>query len=232
MMQRIKFSFIREEKVKYISHLEIMRAFHRAIRRAKLPVAMSQGFNPQLRMSIALPLAIGVTAGNEMAEVYMTEETEPKEFQRRLNESLPEGLVIFNAVESAADAPQLMQLVDAALYYIKPFSDIQKIQKGFFNEGVEFILNEGSIIVWRKAKKKNREFDIRPYIINMEVLNDNETECLEMFLQTGSRGGAKPSEVLAAMGKATNCEELSYSMQIHRKGLFNKINDKDYKPLS
>ncbi len=231
-MQRLKFNYIREEKVKYISHLEIMRSFHRAIRRAKLPVALSQGFNPQLRMSIALPLAVGVTAENEMAEVYMDKDTEPKEFQQRLNASLSEGIKIFNTGESSPDAPQLMQLVDAALYHIKPFKDIQKIPKGFFYEGVESIIREDRIIVWRKAKKKNREFDIRPFIINMEVFNDNERECLKMFLQTGSRGGAKPAEVLAFMGKAMNCEELSYSMQIHRTGLFNKKSDNDYELLS
>lgn len=231
-MQRLKFSFVRNEKVKYISHLEIMRAFHRAIRRAKLPVAMSQGFNPQLRMSIALPLAIGVTSENEMAEVYIFEDTEPQEFQRRLNLSLPEGLAVFNTEKAETEAPQLMQLVDAALYHIKPINDIQKIQKGFLDEGVELILKRENIIVSRRAKKRNKEFDIRPYIINMEVFNDKGRSCLKMFLQTGSRGGAKPAEVLAVMGKEMSFEELGFLMQIHRKGLFSKINENDYRAIS
>ena len=58
MQYRLKFSFTREENIKYISHLDMMRLLQRALRRAEIPVAYSGGFNPQPRLSIALPLSL------------------------------------------------------------------------------------------------------------------------------------------------------------------------------
>ncbi len=233
-MQRLKFSFYRHENLKYISHLDIMRTFHRAIRRAELPVALTQGFNPQLRMSIALPLAIGITSEAELAEVYMERLTGTSHFLESLNSQLPDGIKIFNVTESPPDAPQLMQLIDAALYHVKPFFAEQNFSKGFFLMGVEEILNKDKIVVKRIAKKKIRDYDIRPYIINIEAIEDNSNSkgFLKMYLQTGSRGGAKPAEVMNAMGEAINFKDLGLMVHIHRVGLYHKKEESNYELLS
>ena len=68
-MQRIRISFSRGEKVKYISHLDLMRLWERALRRASIPIAYSQGFSPHPKISIAAPLPIGVTSDGEFMDI-------------------------------------------------------------------------------------------------------------------------------------------------------------------
>ena len=64
-MQRLRIRFSRGEEIKYISHLDIMRMWERVLRRAELPLAYSEGFSHHPRISLAVPLAIGVTSDAE-----------------------------------------------------------------------------------------------------------------------------------------------------------------------
>ncbi|HED24896.1 MAG TPA: DUF2344 domain-containing protein, partial [Firmicutes bacterium] len=71
-MNRIWFSFARRERLRYISHLDMLRLFIRALRRGRLPLVYSKGFNPHPRFSLALPLPLGTTADDELGEVFLT----------------------------------------------------------------------------------------------------------------------------------------------------------------
>ncbi|UCG84296.1 MAG: DUF2344 domain-containing protein, partial [Dehalococcoidia bacterium] len=70
-MQRLRVTFSRSDSLKFISHLDMMRLWQRALRRADIPLAYSQGFSPHPRLSLAAPLAIGVTSSAELMDVFL-----------------------------------------------------------------------------------------------------------------------------------------------------------------
>ena len=114
-MGKIRFKFIRGEQVKYISHLDLMRTFERAIRRANIPVRYSQGFNPHPSIVFGLPLSVGVTSEAEYADVEIDGELAPPVFLQQLNSQLPEGLKVTDAKESGAKS-NIMASVAFASY--------------------------------------------------------------------------------------------------------------------
>lgn len=96
-MQRIKVKYRKGEEIKYISHRDLIRAFHRAIRRAGLPVAYSQGFNPHMKVSWGQALKVGAASESEFAEIQMERWVKPQELKEKLNQTLPPGLEILAA---------------------------------------------------------------------------------------------------------------------------------------
>lgn len=96
-MLKIKIKYKKGEGVKFLSHRELMRAFQRAIRRAALPIAYSQGFNPHMKISWNGALKVGATSEGEVAELQLAEFIRPGDLQERLNRTLPPGLEIIEA---------------------------------------------------------------------------------------------------------------------------------------
>lgn len=82
--------------MKYISHLDLMRLFMRALRRAQLPLKITEGFNPHPKLSILRALKLGLESDNEEASILLTQAIGPEEFRRRLQAQLPEGIEIKN----------------------------------------------------------------------------------------------------------------------------------------
>ena len=82
--------------MRYISHLDLMRLFMRALRRAELPIKMTEGFSPHPKLSIKRALKLGIESEKEEAVICLTEEISPAEFSKRLNKQLPEGIEVIN----------------------------------------------------------------------------------------------------------------------------------------
>lgn len=80
--------------MKYISHLDLMRLFIRALRRAYLPLKMTEGFSPHPKFSIKRALKLGLESDNEEATVVLKEQINPEEFRQGLQKQLPEGIEI------------------------------------------------------------------------------------------------------------------------------------------
>ena len=97
----------RDERVKYVSHLDFVRVFGRAIRRAHIPVAYSEGFNPHPLLGFALPLSVGYTSECEIIEITLSEEMAPEELKERLNDVLPDGIRILSAHEGKSNMKKL-----------------------------------------------------------------------------------------------------------------------------
>jgi radical SAM-linked protein len=96
-MQKIKIKYKKDEEVKFLSHKELMRSIQRAVRRAGLPIAYSQGFNPHMKISWGNALKVGATSENEYAELQIDGWLKPFELMDRLNKELPLGLAILDA---------------------------------------------------------------------------------------------------------------------------------------
>ena len=118
-MQRLRISFSRGEKLKFISHLDLIRLFQRAFHRAGIALAYSEGFNPHPRMSLAAPLALGVTSDAELMDVVLAKFVSPHAFtevvSRQLSVRATEALV--RRLQRPAKKPAG-----------KPDPDIQRLQ--------------------------------------------------------------------------------------------------------
>jgi radical SAM-linked protein len=109
-------SFSKEGDIKFISHLDLMRTFIRALRRAEMPVAYSQGFSPQPRLTFAAPLAVGLEARNEYLDLYLTEAWQNERILQALNGQLPLGIKVKGVHEVELNKDPLSSMVTAALY--------------------------------------------------------------------------------------------------------------------
>ena len=122
-VQRMRVWFSTGETVKYVGHLDMHRAWERAIRRARLPLAYTQGFNPQPRMQFAAALPVGFTGSAEVADIFLNDELPPPEFLRRLSEALPPGIRPTAAEPVGRGLPSLQSQVTGAHYTVEVETD-------------------------------------------------------------------------------------------------------------
>ena len=190
------------EKTKYVSYLDFVRMFGRAMRRAHLPIAFSEGFNPHPLLTFALPLSVGYTSECEILEIVLAEVVSPEEIVEKLNFVLPEGVKILSAHVGKSN----MKKLDIAHYEVYP----EKTPAGV----LDFLLQK-EIFIEKKTKSGIKEVDIRPDIKDIKVGLGK----IEMILSAGSRANLKPEVVIAAMNKyidGYNSGDCKY----HRKQIF------------
>jgi len=163
----LRIKFFRGEEVKYISHLDLMKLFERALRRAKIQIAYSQGFNPHPQMVFGLPLSVGVTSEAEYADFEFTTGIKANDFIERLNKELPKGMLIVEAAERKS-RDNIMATISAASYDILLSSD-EKREMGSLNNSIDQFLQLPSINAKKENKHGVREIDIRPMIYDVKI---------------------------------------------------------------
>ncbi len=223
-MERIRFSFARKMPLAYISHLDIMRLFLRALRRSGLPLAYSQGYNPHPRLTLALPLPLGVTASGEMGEIYFAETVGTEKFIRSLSPQLPESLELTGASLASHELPSLAAKVCAARYRaIAINSSDWEREQALLQLALDSLLAKEEIILERVNKKKKRTcINIRPFIYEAAVLKEEKKPVeLNMLLKAGSSGGVSPFFVVEQLGIETGSDFLNVeNLQFHREQLY------------
>ena len=192
----------RDERTKYVSHLDFVRMFGRAMRRAHIPIAYSEGFNPHPLLTFALPLSVGYTSGCELIEVVLSEKTSCGELMERLNAVLPDGIRITQAFEGKSN----MKKLDLALYTVYP----EKTPPGILD-----FLEKEEILIEKKTKSGIKECDIRPDIKEIKITPGK----IEMLLSAGSRANLKPEVVINAMNKYID-GYVSGECRYHRKEIY------------
>ena len=196
--QRLRVTFTREEPVRYISHLDLMRFWERALRRADLPLAYSQGFTTSPQISIAAPLALGVTSSCEMMDVYLSGRVSPYHFTKALSQQLPPGFQVLAVQEVGQGALALQTLVRWAEYEVEavcPFSR-QELE-----ERVRDFLLAPSVPWQHRRQKEVRQYDLRALVVDLRLLDlDEEKAKLAMRLRTDSTAAGRPEQVVAALG--------------------------------
>nr|WP_192927384.1 TIGR03936 family radical SAM-associated protein [Clostridium beijerinckii] len=180
--------FTKEENIKFISHLDVLKTIQKNIRRAGLPIEYSQGFNPHMNTSIAQPLSVGVYSSGEYMDMVLTTEMDENEIVDKLNDTAPSGIRYISALaipykEGEKKVPQAMALIDAARYTIKiKYSDVSNLEEEI-NKLLE--INEWNTV--KKSKKGEREVNIRPLIKEFSFWIKDEFLILNVVISTGSR---------------------------------------------
>ncbi len=205
-MAKYVIKYGRDDRVKFISHLDFVRCFHRAVRRSALNFEFSQGFNPHPVMTIAQPLPVGVTSECEYMKVGLVTELDEGGILTELNNSMPPGFKIYGVHKLEAKEIDLTK-IDKAEYFV----EIE------CNKEATSILENDELIVPKKTKSGIKDSDIRPHIFEMEMLGfDNGIQKMRLVVSCGSMYNLKPETVVAAMEKYCDGYEASF-VAAHRK---------------
>lgn len=197
-MPKYRIMYAKTGPARYLSHLDLLRAFERAARRAGLPMAFTQGFNPHPKISFAAPLAVGTAGEAEFADVELTADFSPKEVAGALTKVMPEGLGLIEVRKAPDDIPPLMSVVERATYRAEG-----KLGSPVGNEElarhIKDFLSCAEIPVERKNKAGERKkYDIRPGIFAVSGRIDDDIIVIEAELKTGSSGNVRFEEVLSS----------------------------------
>lgn len=183
----------RDDRVKFISHLDFVRCFHRAVRRSKLNFEFSQGFNPHPVMTIAQPLPVAVTSECEYMKVGLVTEMTETEIAEELNGSMPPGFFVYGARKLAGKEIDLTKINMAE--YVTEIECEEDCD-------IEKILGEAELVVPKKTKSGIKDSDIRPHIYELEKIGcENGIMTVRMIVSCGSTYNLKPETVVAAMEK-------------------------------
>lgn len=196
--QRLRVTFAKGEPIKYISHLDLMRTWERALRRAQVPLAYSEGFNPRPKIAIAAPLPVGFTGRGEVMDIVLSHRTSLYDFAKRLKPHLPPGLEILSVEEVYLSLPSLPSQMRYAEYRVVLENEETRAE---MEKRVEQVLTAQSLPRQREHKDKVAEYDLRPLIDDLWIEGCEGATCvLGMRLQSDSQATGRPEEVLEAMG--------------------------------
>ena len=156
MNNNVRIFFSKRGRAVYISHLDLYRVFQRAVKRCKLPVWETQGFNPHIYITFALPLALGTEGVCESLDTKLTEELSFEEIRDRLNSALPRDIRILYADEPKIKPTEIAE----SEYEVNIDCDFEKLNAFFLQE---------QIITEKKTKKGISEIDLKPHIRLLEL---------------------------------------------------------------
>lgn len=207
--QRLRVTFERGEPLRFISHLDLMRFWERALRRAGVVVAYSEGFSPHPRLSLGAPLPVGTTGAAEPMDVFLAQPLAPAEFVRRVAPQLPPGVAIRDAREAPLDLPSLQSQLRAADYRVT------------LPDGVDADAAERAVAVFlareevpweHRREKETKRYDLRPLVLWMTVDRDAAPPALVMRLRADPGATGRPDQVALALG-------FHQPVRIHRTAL-------------
>lgn len=224
MKARIKFR--KNGVMKFIGHLDVMRFFQKAMRRADIPIAFTGGYSPHMIMSFANPLGVGVTSDGEYFDIELAEEIDFSEAGKRLNEVMVEGIEIVNMVSISDDKKKTGMSIVAAADYVSRVKET--ILPDDWQAKVSDFMAQPEILVVKATKKSEKEVDIKPMIYQMYPLED----AVFMQVATGSVENLKPELVMQAFVNflGFNPDELTFVH--HRLEVYADVGKEERKLVS
>lgn len=204
-VQRLRVTFARGDALRYITHLDQMRAWERALRRAGIPIAYSEGFTPHAQIALASPLPVGTTSDAELMDVFLAERMHPREFSERVGAQLPPAMRLVRVEEAGVALPSLQAQVRAAEWEADvappPGFDVERAVADF--------LAADSVPWEHRREDEVKSYDIRALVKTIEVEPRPGAVRLRMLLRSDSGGSGRPEQVAAALG-------LPAPLRLHR----------------
>lgn len=197
MIAGLKFG--KDIRVAYISHLDVIRVFERALRRANLPLRFSQGFSPKPKLVFAQALPLGITSSGEYLDIHLEEEIKPLKLLLKLAEVMPPGFDLYEVVALPEGIKPVMAVITHASYLI------------YTSEPEIFLQTEKmkSLPYINKKGGKTKEVDLKPLIKSIELIDGG----VRVVSQAGSKANLRPDALLCALG-------VKKPLRIHREDLY------------
>lgn len=180
-MKDVRVWFIKKDECKYISHLDLNRCMLRALHKSRIPIWHTEGFNVHPYATFPLPLSLGFEGKRECMDIRLVEECDFISIKEKLNDSLPEGIRVFDITEPQMKAKE----ISFAVFDIRITSDTLSGDKVF--EIMDELLKKDEVLVEKKTKKKGiKEIDIKPYLNNFKLERNIGGAVLNITLPAGS----------------------------------------------
>ena len=214
---RLRIKFTKHGAIRFIGHLDVMRFFQKAIRRAGIDVAYTGGYSPHQIMSFAAPLGVGAESNGEYMDIEVRSLTSCEDVMQRLNESCVPGIRITGVYVLPEEAGNAMASVAAASYTVRfapgkaPGIDMTQVLPRF--------LEKESIIITKEGKRGPREVDIRPGIYSCHW----EQDALHLLVDASSAGNIKPAQILEALLRDYDETLAENALLITREELYGAV---------
>jgi radical SAM-linked protein len=210
-MQRMRVRFSRGEETKYLSHLDLIRLWQRALNRAGIPLYYSKGFNPHPQISMALALAMGVTSEAELMDITLDKFVSPHSFTAAVSRQLPHGITVSGTFNIPLTMPSLQSQVRQAEYTVAISTDKAK-------DDIESAINgllDKETLPWQHQRDTGpHKYDLRALVDDLWLIDCRGGRCtIGMRLRCDSSGAGRPEQVAAALGFE------NYPESIHRSKL-------------
>ena len=192
----IRFRFSRDNSLQYIAHLDTLRLFERTLRRTRLPVSHTHGFNPRMKIVFGLPMATGLSSGAEYADVEMETLLAPELFLEEMNRHVPPGIQVLEAVPIDG-SDNVMSRIGAARYRVV-FRTDAGTSPDEMAALLQAMLDAENVPVMKKGKKGLHEVNVRPLIFSAAVTPLGEEWLLEAFMSAGSVDNLRPDLLMEA----------------------------------
>lgn len=206
-VQRLRFIFSKTGPTRYISHLDVARALERALNRAKIPLAYTQGYNKRPRMQLAAALPLGFTSECEIADIWLMEAVEPDLAQEMMMSKMAPGIEIFEVTEIPLSDPATQTLTAEARYEA---IILDPVEKSDLESRIDAFMTAEVV----ERERRGKVYDLRELVLDL-TLAETADEALRidmhLYLLPGKTG--RPDEVLDAL------ELDPLAARIHRKAI-------------
>lgn len=219
MKIRIKFS--KSGIMKFIGHLDTMRYFQKAMRRADIDIAYSAGFSPHQIMSFAAPLGVGITSGGEYLDIEVHSTRSSADALAALNETMAEGFSVLDYRKLPDDAKTAMSIVSCADYHLT-------FREGYAYGTVE-ALHEAihafyevprEISVTKKTKKSEKIIDLKQLVYDFKVFEEEGQPKFYLKLSTGSTDNLKPEFLMEHFYRFLGLDLKEFTFLVHRLDVY------------
>lgn len=229
---KIRIKFRKYGVMKFIGHLDMMRYFQKAMRRAEIDICYSEGFSPHQIMSFAAPLGVGITSDGEYLDIEVHSSKSTKESMEALNQTMVEGVEITGYVELPAHAKTAMSIVAAADYslffkegYPVPFTKTKAEQALH-----DYFTVPDKVLITKQTKKSEKTIDLKQLVYDIKIEGTESSPEFYFMLSTGSSDNLKPELVLESLFDYMGIPYDTNAVQIHRIDVYAK-EDETFIPL-
>lgn len=235
MIARIKFA--KYGSAKFIGHLDLLRYFQKAFRRAKLDLAYTQGFNPRQITTFASPLGVGLTSEGEYLDLTLNSSDSPSLMIEKINNVMADNIRVIGFTVLPDHSKNAMSVVAAADYIVSLKDAYDFLSKEEFQGKFREFLEKDSIKIKKKTKKSEIEMDLKPLIyesyftdkLENNIYKETYENGLMIYLRlsTGSVNNIKPELVMETFCNYIGVDYNEYAFQVHRREIYASKSYKD-----
>jgi radical SAM-linked protein len=213
-MIKLRLKFSKNGPIKFIGHLDVMRYFQKAIRRANIDIKYSEGFSPHQVLSFAQPLSVGATSDGEYLDMTVNSMTSTKDIMNSLNSVMNEGIKITGIAELPEREEKAMTTSYAAKYHLK-FRENSKPDFDWISEMKKY-LSKDTLPAVKKTKSGEKEIDMKPMVLDYSFTDD----AIDILLMMSSKVTLKPTLLFEYFYQSIGKEFNIVSLDIHRVDIY------------
>lgn len=210
--------------LRFLSNLDMMNLMARALRRAQIPFALSEGFNPHIRLSMGTVLPVGLWGKREYFDLELEREMGASNFIENMNQALPQAMRVNACLIVGANTPALMNSINCACYSFIINAPADQLEP-WKNQ----ILQQNDLIVKSRGKKKDLDKNLRSGILKIEVNHWQDFAIIDIWGSIGEPMNVRYDELKDMLMQTGLDKEII--LDIYRSGNYIRENDKYYTPL-